>query len=240
MRTIEREEQNSIWKQINRATNEPKLGAIPKVQWMEGLQLVDINDTEEMNAEIQCVTEQCFDLSMSATTIMSSLQEKLGFLLDTEFATNLLSGDIDIPDDVNDVTALVLREIICLFGTLWSSHQKINLGEEQFRCYWRKFKVKTSSSIAKIHVGHYILATYSDIITNFQSRKISLIARGGCLPDQWGHGLQVTLEKVAGVALVNKLRAILLMEGDFNYMNKWVFGHKAINKLYALGYNPGD
>jgi hypothetical protein len=48
------------------------------------------------------------------------------------------------------------------------------------------------------------------------------------------------LEKVVGVALVNKLRAILLMEGDFNYMNRWVFGHEAINKLYTLGYVPGD
>ncbi len=48
------------------------------------------------------------------------------------------------------------------------------------------------------------------------------------------------LKKVAGVTLVNKLHAILLMEGDFNYMNKWIFGHKAINKLYHLGYVPGD
>jgi hypothetical protein len=31
-----------------------------------------------------------------------------------------------------------------------------------------------------------------------------------------------------------------LMEGNFNYMNKWVFGHEAINKSYALGYVPGD
>ena len=48
------------------------------------------------------------------------------------------------------------------------------------------------------------------------------------------------LEKVAGVALVNKLRAILLTEADFNYMNKWVFGHEAINKMYALGYVAED
>lgn len=32
------------------------------------------------------------------------------------------------------------------------------------------------------------------------------------------------LEKVAGVALVNKLRAILLMEADFNFHNKLIFG----------------
>jgi hypothetical protein len=84
------------------------------------------------------------------------------------------------------------------------------------------------------------MVTYSDVITNFLSWKITLIARGGCPPDCWGHSLQVMLEKVAGVALVNKLRAILLMEADFNYMNKWVFGHKAINKMYALGYVSKD
>jgi hypothetical protein len=30
------------------------------------------------------------------------------------------------------------------------------------------------------------------------------------------------------------------MEGDFDYMNKWIFGHEAKNKLYTLGYVPGD
>jgi hypothetical protein len=46
----------------------------------------------------------------------------------------------------------------------------------------------------------------------------------------------VLLEKVPGVALVDKLRAILLMEGDFNFFNKWLFGHVAVNKLYEIGY----
>jgi hypothetical protein len=96
---------------------------------MEGLQLVDIEDTDKMHVEIQRVTEQRFDLSMSMTITMSSLREKLGFLSDTEFATNLLSGDIEISDDVDNVTAIVLTEIFCLFSTLRSDHQEINLGQ---------------------------------------------------------------------------------------------------------------
>ncbi len=36
------------------------------------------------------------------------------------------------------------------------------------------------------------------------------------------------------------LHTVLLVEGNLNYMNKWIFGHKAINKLYALGYVPGN
>jgi hypothetical protein len=30
------------------------------------------------------------------------------------------------------------------------------------------------------------------------------------------------------------------MEGDFNFSNKWVFGHKSINCLYDLRYIPDD
>ncbi len=70
---------------------------------------------------------------------------------------------MDILDDVNDVTAMILREICRLFQTLQSNQREITLGEEQFRYYFRKFKEKTSSSKALVHVGHYILATFSEV-----------------------------------------------------------------------------
>jgi hypothetical protein len=53
-------------------------------------------------------------------------------------------------------------------------------------------------------------------------------------------GYKFSLKKIAGVALVTKLRAILLMEGDFNYMNKWIFGKEAISKLYEMENIPGN
>jgi len=239
-RIIGREEQKSMWRRINRALDAPSLGAIPFVQRIENGEVVDITDTEEMNREIQTVTEKRFDLSMSAPITMSSLRNRLGFLSDTDFANSLLAGEVHIPGDVDDVTTIVLEEIIRLFGLLREGHTVVDLTADHFRYFWRRFKEKTSSSISGVHAGHYKAATYSDIITSFLSTKITLIARGGCPPDRWGHGLQVMLEKVAGVALVNKLRAILLMEADFNYMNKWIFGHEAINKMYELGYVAED
>jgi hypothetical protein len=44
---------------------------------MEGSSIVDITDTKEMNAEIQQVTEQQFDLSMS-TPIDVIVTRKIG------------------------------------------------------------------------------------------------------------------------------------------------------------------
>jgi hypothetical protein len=43
------------------------------------------------------------------------------------------------------------------------------------------------------------------------------------------NGLSVFLEKTFGVHLVSKLRAILLMEADFNEMNKEVYGVRMLN-----------
>ena len=39
----------------------------------------------------------------------------------------------------------------------------------------------------------------------------------------------VMLEKIAGVALVTKLRAIILMEADFNFHNKLIFGKRMLD-----------
>ncbi len=73
LRTIQWEEQKSIWRRINRAMDKPSLGAIPLVQKMENREVIDITGTKEMNKEIQEVTEKRFDLSMSAPITMSLL-----------------------------------------------------------------------------------------------------------------------------------------------------------------------
>jgi hypothetical protein len=46
------------------------------------------------------------------------------------------------------------------------------------------------------------------------------------------------LEKIADIALVNKLRAILLMEADFNMHNRIIFGNRMIHKAREEGLIP--
>jgi hypothetical protein len=101
-----------MWRRINRDLDKPSLGAISFVQQTEDGQVVDITDTDEVNREIQTVTEKRFDLSMSAPIMMSSMRSHLGFLSDTDFANSLLAGDVHIPWDVDDVTATILDKII--------------------------------------------------------------------------------------------------------------------------------
>ena len=137
LRIIGREEQKSMWRRINRALDKPSLGAIPFVQRLENGLVVNVTETDEMNREIQTVTEKRFDLSMSAPITMSSLRTKLGFLSDMDFANDLLTGNVHIPWDVDDVTATVLEEIIRLFGLLREGHSVVDITADQFWYYWK-------------------------------------------------------------------------------------------------------
>jgi hypothetical protein len=48
------------------------------------------------------------------------------------------------------------------------------------------------------------------------------------------------LEKIAGVRLVEKLRAIQLYKADFNCYNQFIFGRHAMQKLSESGYIPKE
>ena len=89
-----------------------------------------------------------------------------------------------------------------------------------------------------VHYGHYKAAIQHRLSTEILVQHLTVIARSGIPPESWSVGLQVMLEKIAGVCLVKKLWAIQLYEADFNCYNQFVFGNEAMQKLTDSGYNP--
>jgi hypothetical protein len=76
--------------------------------------------------------------------------------------------------------------------------------------------------------------------TKVLALQLTVIARSGVPPDTWSVGLQVMLEKIAGVCLVEKLRAIQLYEADFNCFNYFIFGRSAMDSLTKNDYHPEE
>jgi hypothetical protein len=91
-----------------------------------------------------------------------------------------------------------------------------------------------------VHYGHYKATIQCKTSTNILAQQLKVVARSGIPPKSWGIGLQVMLEKIAGVCLVEKLRAIQLYETDFNCYNQFVFGRDAMNKLDSSRYIPEE
>ena len=82
-----------------------------------------------------------------------------------------------------------------------------------------------------VHYGHYKAVIQDPQSTNALALQLTIIARSGIPPESWSVGLQVMLEKIAGVCLVEKLRAIQLYEADFNCYNQFIFGRQAMQTL---------
>jgi hypothetical protein len=153
---------------------------------------------------------------------------------------DLLNEREATPADMDNDTATLICKFQQLFKHLKYKHTPVNITPDNYCFYWGWVSKSTSSAMLFVHFGHWRAITKVRMLVDFICMQLNLIARTGSAPSRWGVGLQVLLEKVPGMSLVDKLRAILLMEGDFNFFNKWVFGHKAINQVYKMQYVPDD
>jgi hypothetical protein len=77
-----------------------------------------------------------------------------------------------------------------------------------------------------VHYGHFKAAIQDQMSTRVLALQLTIIACSGMPPKSWSMGLQVMLEKIAGVCLVEKLQAIQLYEVDFNRFNHFIFSTK--------------
>ena len=67
-----------------------------------------------------------------------------------------------------------------------------------------------------------------------------LAVTGGTPLVRWESGLSVMLEKTKGVIQVDKLRAILLMEADFNFYNGLMFAKRMMDQAKDNSWIPNE
>ena len=75
---------------------------------------------------------------------------------------------------------------------------------------------------------------------SFLALKTSIAFKRGVPLSRWARGLSVIREKMFGCSLVNRLRAILLMEADFNTANKIIFGKRMMDVIREYGLMPDE
>ena len=58
---------------------------------------------------------------------------------------------------------------------------------------------------------------------------------------RWGWGLTVLLEKLFGnILYINKMRAICLLEADYNWLNEYVFAKRMVDRAFSEGIVPAE
>ena len=141
---------------------------------------------------------------------------------------------------MDGLTLSILEEIMRIWKKMGDREVNIIITREDYQHYWKRVEERIASSYSGLHFGHYKSAAFLDYLLEILSKKLTLISQTGSAPKRWARGLSVMLEKVAGVALVTKLRAILLMEADFNFHNKLIFGKRMLDLAWAHNLVPEE
>ncbi len=156
-------------------------------------------------------------------------------------AKAIITGTYDIPIDLDPTTAMILQEIRKLgMKIVNSNNNKIIIMPEDFKHFWKKVNEFTLLSMSGVHYRHYKAAIQDALSTKVLALQLSVIARSRIPPESWSVGLQVMLEKIAGVCLVEKLCAIQLYKADFNCYNQFIFGRQTMQTLTNSSYIPDE
>ena len=238
---IEREYSTKMWYHIKRIVKDSFRGAILEIEVHDDDGgIVRLDSKDDVEAAIQRECEVRFQLGHSAPITTSLLAEDLRYLSDSSIAEKIIRGEYDIPDGLDNATALLLDEIGKVGMKVIAGHKEIIISADDFIKYWTRVKENTSSSPSGLHHGHYKAAIQSEMLTRVLTQHVNVIVRSGVPPARWSVALQVMLEKIAGVCLVDQLRSIQLYEADFNMFNRFVFGDIAQRTLESAGFLPHE
>jgi hypothetical protein len=183
-------------------------------------------DTKEavQDAIFNEVHRKRYNMAEEAPICQGTLRGQFGYTATSPTAQSVLDGTYNFSPDMDNATRELFEEIAHIRSKVPTDSVNGLILRECWQQRWKKVKEDTSLSQFSLHFGHYIAGTDCDYISQFHALLVLLALKKGIALERWSNGLLVMLEKMFGVRFVSKLHAILLMEADFNAMNKEVYG----------------
>jgi hypothetical protein len=146
----------------------------------------------------------------------------------------------DYPPDTNVWTKKILQEAHYNFSHMSGAKIATTISTMDFQQYWIKVDKWMSSSFCGVTLLHYKAAASHSMLSAMHVADLSACAWKGIPLACWGIGLIVLLEKIVSNNFVHKLRALCLLEADFDWVNKIVFAKRMIGSALERNLIPGE
>ena len=195
---------------------------------------------EEVEAVVQECLEQRFQLMESTDWMQPEWRDQLGLLGKREAAKIILQGGWEEDPTWDDRVLTLVRAMEYATSARTKGPLDMEITREDFQHCWTRARERTSSSLSGIHFGHYMATALDNDLSEIHALFLTIAVQMGYSLLRWQHGLTVLLEKIQGVRLVDKLRAILLLEADFNCINKMIVAVRMMRRARQEGEIPKE
>ena len=214
------------WRVIRKSLGRGHMGSVKVVEVLRNGSWTRVTSRREIEESIMQENSKRFRLT-EGTPLMTALAKAMfGQLADSVMVEQILNGEFDY-DSVEPDVAQFFR----LFASARAHPISAKISKDDFQQYWKKARERTASSISGLHFGHYKAAASSDLLSLLHASIIDSAFNRGYPLSRWTKGLSCMLEKEEGVIKVDKLRAILLLEADFNFATKLLVGKRMVETL---------
>ena len=238
-RIIKTEASRKRQRRINHVVRDPSGRAIISVQTSIG----SVEQTLTTRAQVEEICGntlgQRFTLGTGAPLSAGTLAEVIGPLSDTEAAQQILANTYNFQSEWDEATVDLLRSAADIRLQMEDgSDSDLGITESEFISFWRTSKERTSSSKSGRHFGHYRAVCGDLNLVHLHTESINLAASMGRPLTRWRQGVTILLEKIAGNIHIDKLRAICLLEADFNWWLKAIFSKRMIHRMRSHNIMP--
>jgi hypothetical protein len=128
------------------------------------------------------------------------------------------------PDEVDEYTKKVINQF--RKNRKSTEHDPLYKSTpEEWKSFWKGATERTSCGCDILHFGTWKAGSFSETIAELDALLTDIPLQTGYSPLRWSVAIDALILKKAGVTFVEKLRTIVLFQGDFNYPNKYIGRH---------------
>jgi len=195
---------------------------VHKIEVLIDREWVEVSDQASVEKFIQENNMECFLLTEDTPLMQEPLCMALSILGTSPGAQQILNGSYTCLDGTNEYTSMYINTLQQPQTMALPITTMISCRD--FTHYWKKARECISLSISNLHFGHWMASARSNFLSETHTLFIDIVGNTIYSPFRWQSGLMAMLKKVLGQIWVDGLQAILLMEADFNFYNKLIFG----------------
>jgi hypothetical protein len=220
-----RESQKRSATQIKMVRGKLRSGGVSRVTYLDENGLIH-ESTGREHLEDMCNKANEAKIQQTAGTPFTTgaLQEDVGWVWIGPAVCMMLDGTYETPEEVEEYTKKLIKKFRQNHKA--TEHDPLyKITPEEWKSFWKGPAERTSCGCDILHFGTWKAGSFSGTITELDAILTDIPLQTGYSPLRLRLAIDALLLKKSGVTLVEKLRTIVLFQGDFNYLNKYIGRH---------------
>jgi hypothetical protein len=219
-----REDKKRSATQIKMVRGKLRSGGVSRVTYLDDNGVVNKSTGRGHLEECNKANEAKFEQTADTPFMTGVLQEDVGWLGIGPAVCMMLDGTYEPPAEVDEYTKKFIKQFRQnRKATEYDPSYKIT--PEEKKSLWKGATERTSCGCDILYFGTWKAGSSSDTIMELDALLTYIPLQTVYSTLRWRVAINALLLKKAGVILVEKLRTIVLFQGDLNYLNKYIGHH---------------